>query len=147
MNNLITINHNLQPSKSVAAQLTDNIVSIVTEGNISPLEAMAKLKCLLTAFDDAEKIVKELAFEELSKYSEKSIEINGTKFEKCEVGTSYLYSDKLIDELETKLKERKELLKALKSQITQVDEESGEIITLYPATKKSTSSFKITLAK
>jgi hypothetical protein len=145
--NLIAINHDLQPSKLVAAQLTENILSDISQGNISILESMARLKCLATAVDDAEKIVKELAFEELNKHSEKSIEINGTKFEKCEVGTSYLYSDKLIDELETKLKERKELLKALKSPITQVDEESGETITLYPATKKSTSSFKITLAK
>jgi PDZ domain-containing secreted protein len=108
---------------------------------------MAKLKCLLTAFEDAEKKVKELAFEELNKHSEKILEINGTKFEKCEVGTSYLYSDALIDELEVKLKERKELLKALKSPITQVNEDTGETITLYPATKKSTSSFKITLPK
>jgi hypothetical protein len=145
--NLITIKHNLQPSKKMAAQLTENIVSIVTEGNINPLEAMAKLKCLLTAFEDAEKKVREIAFEELNKYSEKSIEINGTKFEKCEVGVSYLFNDPELEEMERKVKERKELLKALKEPITQVNEETGSVTTLYPATKKSTSSFKITLAK
>ena len=147
MSTLITINHNLQPSKSVAAQLTENIVSIVTEGNISPLDAMAKMKCLITAFEDAEKKVKEIAFEELNKYSEKSIEINGTKFEKCEVGVSYLFNDPELEEMERKVKERKELLKALKEPITKVNEDTGVVTTLYPATKKSTSSFKITLAK
>jgi len=145
--NLITINHNLQPSKSVAAQLKEAILSDINQGNISTLEAMARLKCLTDAVEEATKIVKETAFEELNKYSEKSIEINGTKFEKCEVGVSYLFNDPELEEMERKLKERKELLKALKSPITQVNEDTGETITLYPATKKSTSSFKITLAK
>lgn len=144
---LITINNELQPSKLVAAQLTENIVSIVTQGNVNPLDAMAKLKCLLTAFEDAEKQVKELAFEELNKHSEKVLEINGVKFEKCEVGTSYLFSDPELEEMERKVKERKELLKALKEPITQVNEETGAVNTLYPATKKSTSSFKVTLPK
>ena len=49
--------------------------------------------------------------------------------------------------MERKVKERKELLKALKAPITQVNEETGVVTTLYPAVKKSTSSFKITLAK
>ena len=127
--------------------MSEQIVSFVLDGNINRLEAMAKLKCMSTAFEDAEKIVKQLAFEELNKHSEKVLEINGVKFEKCEVGTSYLYSDALIDELELKLKERKELLKALKSPIEQVDPNTGETTTLYPATRKSTSSFKITLPK
>lgn len=144
---LITINNELQPSKSVAANLTEQIVAYVTNGNVNPLDAMSKIKCLSTAFEDAEKIVKELAFEELNKHSEKVLEINGVKFEKCEVGTSYLFSDTELEELERKVKERKELLKALKEPITQVNEETGVVTTLYPATKKSTSSFKVTLPK
>jgi hypothetical protein len=147
MSTLITINHNLQPSKGMAAQLKDAILSDINQGNISTLEAMARLKCLTDAVEEATKIVKESAFEELNKYSEKSIEINGTKFEKCEVGVSYLFNDPELEEMERKVKERKELLKALKEPITQVNEDTGETTILYPATKKSTSSFKITLAK
>ena len=137
----------VQPTKELAAKLGEQFSSFVIEGNASKLEAMAQTKFYQQALEIAEANLKESVLEELNKYSEKSIEIQGTKFEKAEVGTKWLFNDELLTQLEQQVKDRKELLKALKKPITEVNEDSGEVKTIYPATKTSTSSFKITLAK
>lgn len=51
--------------------------------------------------------------------------------------TTYDYSnDKVWVSLNKKLKERENLLKAIKGHMTEVDEETGEVRTIYPPSKK-----------
>jgi len=81
----------------------------------------------------------------------------GTKFSLAETGTKYSFDgcgdpewdslDKEIAPLLLKKKEREEFLKKLKSPLDVLDKTSGEIITIHPPVKTSTSSFKKELLK
>jgi hypothetical protein len=151
MSDLLNLSE-IQPTKTAAAILANNIVSIVTNGNVSPLDAMAKTKCLLIALEEAESQIKPLALEELNRSPEKSIEFKGAKFEKCEIGGKWNYdncNDAVYIGLKEKLAEREKFLKAIPtSGFETVDTATGEVIILYPPTKiGSVSTFKTTLGK
>lgn len=89
---------------------------------------------------------------------EKILTPRGVKFECAETGTSYDFSkcnDPVLLNLEEKakeatekLKERKEFLKVVPSTgLLVTDEGSGETNTIYPPSKSSKSSFKVSLPK
>lgn len=80
----------------------------------------------------------------------------GVKFEAAETGTAYDFSqcnDASLLQLEQeaaaaadKLKERKEFLKKLPGAgIEVLDKETGEVASIYPPSKSSNSSYKITM--
>lgn len=91
--------------------------------------------------------------EELTKFNGKQ-EVNGVKIELAEVGTKYDYSadpewttlEEQIKPLREKQKNIEEKLKKIPTGKMLTDEETGEVIGVGPA-KKSTSSYKVTLAK
>ena len=96
--------------------------------------------------------------EEVEKYGKEFKTSSGAKIELAEVGTKYDFSqcgdvvlqrwENSLSELEEKIKARKDLLKSVPSEgLTQVDMETGETFTVYPPSKSSTSSVKITLSK
>ena len=151
MSQLITINSELKPTKGTATILADNLLAIVSEGNANPLDALAKLKCLALAFEQAEKKIKELALEELEKHGGKSIEINGTKFTKIESGVKYDYSNnqlwqKLNEVSDAANAERKALedkLKKIEYGHSIVNEATGEVIAA--PIKTSTTTLKVEL--
>ena len=80
----------------------------------------------------------------------------GVKFENAETGTSYDFTncgDPILTELETqvaeiteKLKQRKEFLKTVDGKGLQFLH-GDELVTVYPPTKTSKSSFKVSLPK
>lgn len=78
--------------------------------------------------------------------------INGAKLEARETGTKYDYSgdpvwrqlNATLAECQQYIKDREAFLKALKKPITEVDDD-GEIITVNPPVKTSTTSLVITL--
>jgi hypothetical protein len=82
----------------------------------------------------------------------------GVIFEAAETGTSYDFSkceDPMLIDLEVqkveadeRLKARKEFLKTVPIEgLTVVDEESGETSKVYPPSKSSNSSYKVSLPK
>ncbi len=82
----------------------------------------------------------------------------GVKFECAETGSSYDFSkcgDPVLADLEQKAKEAADALKARKeflktvptSGLTVTDTETGETSTIFPPTKTSKSSYKVTLPK
>jgi len=152
MNNLIEIKTNIQPSKALAAEMTSQIVSLVTDGNINPLEAYSKATCMATAFENAKEQLKPIAFEYLNSNPEKVIELYGSKFTKTEVGGKWNYDncqDPIYVELKEKLAERERFLKGLPiSGFDWVNTETGETIKLFPPTKiGAVSTFKTELGK
>lgn len=56
--------------------------------------------------------------------------------------TRYEYNDHIIDELKTKIKEREAFLKSLKTKVTIVDDETGEVDEAFPAIKRVTETIK-----
>lgn len=147
---------NLMPStKDEVKRFSDKLIQEVTEGEINPLQLKVMLKALSTALDETEKKLKDMYMSEVDKYSDKTLELYGAKIEKAELGTRYNFSNcndpelsalearkKMIDE---EIKDRQTFLKAVKNSATIVVESTGEVVTVYPPVKESTTGIKVTL--
>jgi hypothetical protein len=129
----------------------------VINGNINPLEVMARVKAVeatIKAVLDMPEI-KDEARAEAEKYGEKSFDFKNFRVEQAEVGVSYDYSGcgcPIYNRLEAEFKTAKKLLsdretelKALKNPQTVVDDITGEVATINPPLKRSTSGLKFTL--
>ena len=95
--------------------------------------------------------------DEISKNG-KQIETQSAKLELAETGVKYNFdncADALCQQLEQQLqsveadlKDRKEFLKTVPlSGLSIINEQTGEVSTIYPPSKQSTSTYKITLKK
>lgn len=93
--------------------------------------------------------------EEAGKYPKGYASPLGTKIELAETGIDYDYSncgDPVIaellsqqEELKIKIKERQDFLKTVPISGLDTVLDGGEVVKLYPPSKKSTSSFKVTI--
>jgi hypothetical protein len=134
---------------------SDNIIESVKNGEASPLETLVLLKALEKASERIMKEIRENVITAAEKYPERTFEFAGASLEKGEVGVKYDYSvcgdpvyeqrQSIMDAAKTLLDERTAFLRALKQPITIVDEGSGEVITIRPPEKKSTTSVKVTI--
>jgi hypothetical protein len=88
----------------------------------------------------------------------KQIETQSAKLELAETGVKYnfdncgdaLYQqlEQQLQSIEADLKDRKEFLKTVPlSGLSIINEQTGEVSTIYPPSKQSTSTYKITLKK
>lgn len=132
---------------------TSEIIELVEGGSIDPLLIKIWMKEITEALETIKPIADSAALSEAEKYGQKSFEKNGYRFELSEFGTKYDYSGTghpkwnqlsfKAKEINNELKGVEETLKSLKSSITLVDDDSGEIVTVYPPAKKSTSGIKL----
>lgn len=155
--NELTVNK-IPASKEEQAVLSSAIISSVLEGEIDPIKAVIQAKSLvesLTLFLK-DKGVNDLVLREIEKYGKQTSK-DGATISIKEVGSKWDYSecgDPIYNrlsaqkaEIEEKLKEREALLKATKEQRTEVDEETGEVYTVNPPSKSSTTSYSIIFQK
>jgi membrane-anchored protein YejM (alkaline phosphatase superfamily) len=95
--------------------------------------------------------------EEISKNG-KQLETNSAKIELAETGIKYSFDNcgdviyeqlnQQLESIEQQLKDRKEFLKTVSvSGLSIINEQTGEVSTIYPPSKQSTSTYKITLKK
>lgn len=134
---------------------SDNVIESVHNGEANPLEVLIILKAFEKAQERIIKEIRENFVNEASKYPESSFEFMGAKIEKAELGTKYDYSVcndpvhaqrlSIVESASEQLKERETFLKTLKQPITIVDESSGEIVTIQPPLKKSTTGLKVSI--
>lgn len=146
-------------TKSGQQDLCEKILQQVENGEINPLYAAAVVKGLIESLTNALKDSR--MFDGVQKESEKfgkeKIICQGATFQICETGVKYdfdacgdpVYNElaKQKAELDEKLKERTAFLKTIKQPITLVDDNTGEVVSIYAPVKASTTSFKITFAK
>lgn len=105
---------------------------------------------------EGDKELKQMVRDEVAKWNGKYTTPRGVKFENAETGTKYNYSicndqSLLLLEIDAKaaaekLKERQEFLKKLPVEGVEIRQED-ELVRIYPPSKSSTSSYKITLPK
>lgn len=105
---------------------------------------------------EGDKELKQMVREEIAKWNGKYTSTRGVKFENAEVGTKYNYTlcnDPVLLQLEgdakaaaDRLKERQEFLRKLPTEGIEIRNDD-ELVTIYPPSKSSTSSYKITLPK
>lgn len=145
----------LSVSKSGVDMFCRQLISSVQNGEVNALELKAFLKTMELIIDRVDKETKENQVTEAMRYSEKKFSAYGCEIEQCEVSTRYDYSTcgdpiynqrvKIAEEAKSQLDDRAAFLKALKEPLTIVDDESGEVATVRPPVKKSTSGLRITL--
>lgn len=152
--NELTVNK-IPASKEEQAVLSSAMINSVLDGEIDPIKAVVQAKSLvetLTLFLK-DKGVNDLVILEVEKYGKQTSK-DGATIAIKEVGSKWDYSecgDPIYNrlssqkaEIEEKLKERETLLKYTREPRTEVDEETGEVYTVNPPSKSSTTSYAIT---
>jgi predicted RNA-binding Zn-ribbon protein involved in translation (DUF1610 family) len=152
---------------SVTAGMTKTQIKIVAESSINELLNNGRILEAAEALTVMENFIKEVRSskeftdyvrEEVSKNGKTITNSSGAKIELAETGVKYDFTncgDIILQELnhaaeviETHIAERKDFLKTCTIKgTTLLHEETGEAYTVYPPTKTSNSSYKITLRK
>lgn len=147
------------PTQASVKEASDMIIDLVKEGVIDPLQLVVKLKGLTEVFENVRKNVTDDVLQELSKYTKDELATSlGAKLEKMEGGVKYDYSvcndpawqtyNQKMESAKASMGEREAFLKALKHPMAIADESTGgEMVTVNPPIRKSTSTFKIILSK
>lgn len=153
MNNIINVSE-LFPSKASLAGIVTNLTMKVMDGEEDPIKQGANLDFIIKACTNAKDVLKPFIIEELEKDKTRT-EYHGYKIEVSEAGVTYDYSNcndriyadliKESEELKERIKAREVFLKSIKNSETLLDEESGEVIKIYPPVRKSTTTPKFTL--
>lgn len=142
------------------AEMVANAKEVVLSGNIDPLTAYINIQKMAKAIEEygKDKDIRRVTLEALELYGKKTVTKGDAKLEISEVGTRYDFNvtnDSKIAELyalkkalDADIKEREAYLKALPSSGVQViDPDTGEVATIYPPNKTSTTWIRTTFAK
>lgn len=158
MNNLNKI---LEMAPTTAGEIKDVCLFAVDElnesdGEISALEQSIKAKALMKSLESYLEQIGPKALEEAEKIAsskEKSFTLFGATITVAELGTKYLYDrtmDPKLPELDEAAKvakaaldARQKFLKNLDGAFDYVDEESGEVVKIFPARKESKTGLKV----
>lgn len=142
----------------ISASSKSLVDTVLETGNVIEVaEAISGMEQFLKEVKGDERFVSYLR-EEVAKFGKVATRPSGTKIELAETGTKYDYSktddfilpdlQKQADELAEKIKARQDFLKAIPVEgMELLNESSGEMVRVYPPSKTSTSSYKVTLAK
>lgn len=155
-----------QISKTNAKLFHDQVKERVKESGEGLLQYMEfikfveKLQKIIAGdqYTPGDSEIKDMIRTEIAKYGKEFTTPRGAKFELAETGTKYDYSqcnDPELAELDAELESLKEKIKAKQDFLKTVpakgldilNEESGEVTKVYPPSKSSTSSFKVSLPK
>jgi len=133
---------------------SDGIIQAVQGGEINPLAVLVQLKAMEQATERIRKEIRPNMLIEIDKYPD-TFEYLGNKITKAEHGMKYDFSNCGDPEWEqyehdrlsaaNSLKDREAFLKSLKEPIDIIDRRTGEVVTITPPTKKSTSGINISI--
>jgi hypothetical protein len=122
-------------------------------GQIIASDLLRFQKAMEKVFEKIKPTLIENALNEISKF-EKNAVIKGSEFSIVEAGVKYDYSECndieynsltiQIEALKSTLKERETFLKAIKAPMQMIDATSGEVYTIYPPKKTSSTTLKVT---
>lgn len=133
------------------------LLNDIDEGHMHPLQVAAQFKFIEDVITNVKEELRQRVVAEQDKYGKEKMTYHGATFDIKEAGVKYDYShcDDMIwndlkqqlDALNEKMKEREAFLKTLKERFTYIDESTGEIVTLYPPQKKSTTTYQVSWNK
>lgn len=146
----------LGPSTSTHIDVfSDGVIESVKSGNVNPLTVLIQLRAMDKASERILKEIDQYIMNEADKYPGKSFEFMGNQITKAEHGTKYDYSvcaDPVLNDLlaeqekiAAKVKARQERLKSQTTPETIIDPNTGEVVTIYPPTKKSKSGLNVSI--
>ena len=144
-------------NKEIIKETSLALLNDIDEGHMHPLQVAAQFKFIEDVITNVKEELRQRVISEQSKYGKDAMTYHGATFDIKEAGVKYDYSQcddtiwndlkQQLDALNDKMKEREAFLKTLKERFTYIDESTGEIITLYPPQKKSTTTYSITWKK
>lgn len=130
------------------------IEEVQNEGNVSALTAYLFSHVLITKLSELKDLAKEAAITQAERYGKRSnlldlsIEIKeaGTKYDYTNCGNqTWIKLSEQIQMLQSQQKSVEKTLKTITSPMTVVDDNTGEITTLYPPVKTSSSTITVKL--
>ena len=156
-------------TKSERVSFAKNVLENVIEGGVSPLLILKYIKCmeqiitLLTeASEDKNKDTADMvqkfksALIDEARNNGNSFSLFGVSFKQKEAGAKYDYSVcndtvytsliEKVNKIKEEQKERENYLKNIPSKGIEIVSEDGEVITLYPPSKSSTSIVEVKLS-
>jgi hypothetical protein len=120
-----------QLSKQSLGEWSTEMVKLIEDGELNPLEAHAKAKAIVAALTDVIKRTEDLAQDEAAKYGAKTFDAFGASVTLKDGAVTPNYSeDAVYVEIQSKLKAREEILKlAFKSKDVEItDTTTGEVV-------------------
>lgn len=136
-----------------------NLVAKVVGGDADPISVFSTIKAMvecLSIFLKSKEVV-DATINACEKYGKSGANYNGANLCVAEVGVKYNYStcndsewnelSKQKADLEAKLKARETFLRGIHGKQTILNEETGEVSTIYPPTKTSSTTVKVTFGK
>lgn len=141
------------PSKALAVALGTVVHELMDEGLVTASEVAVRLKFFDTFIGAVKgEELTELVREEVMQHGREHV-VKGARLELAEAGVRYDYSkdytwDEIFEQendLATQRKEREKMLRSLTTPIEEVVKDTGEVRTVNPPVKFSTSTFKVTL--
>ena len=135
--------------ETFAHQLEQGLV----KGDIIPTDLLRFQKAMEKVFEKIKPILIESAIVEVEHY-EKNPVIKGAEYSIIEAGVKYDYSgcndleynmlNIQLECLKSTIKDRETFLKAIKAPMQMIDETSGEVYTINPPKKSSSTTLKVT---
>jgi hypothetical protein len=146
----------LMPSTaSEVAKFSKGIIESVKEGRANPIKVLVMLRALEAVSELVRDEIGENISREADNYSEKKFDAFGALVTKEDVGVKYRYEtskdvewERLNTDFETikrQKSERETFLKALKTPMTVVDPDSGEVTEIRPPFKTGKPGLKVFL--
>lgn len=136
-----------------------NLVAKVVDGEADPISVFSTVKALVESLNIflKDKGVVETTVAAVEKYGKTGALYNGANLCIAEVGVKYDFStcndpewnelSAQRAELDAKIKARETFLRAVPGQQTILNEETGEVSTIYAPAKSSSTSIKVTFAR
>jgi len=145
-------------SKTLAQQFAAQIIEQVEDGGRETLNALAQLEFFSQVIETAKSKIREIATDELDLYGNEAktgVTKYGVTFKLKESGVRYNYTQTpkfneikaKEDEIAEQRKALEDQLKILKAPTTMIEQETGEMIDLFPAIKTSKTTCEISLSK
>lgn len=145
-------------TKTLVKETAQSLINEAQDGNVDTLSALAHLEFMSQVIEMAKDELRQRAVNELDAYgAEAKIGVvkHGVTFKHKEAGVRYSYDNTPAwaevrlreDAVVAERKELEERLKILKSKQTILDENTGELIELYPPIKTSKTTVEISLSK
>lgn len=140
--------HAIDVSRFSIGNAVISLVENIKAGNINPLDAYTRMKALEKFIEDSKDQIRLWVIDEAMKYPKGTFEYNGCELNIQETGTRYDYAgtgDPEYLRLKEAIKKREAFLKAVSKPETITDHETGEIVTINPPIKTSTTSVAVTI--
>lgn len=148
------------PTKETQQQYAASLIALVEEGEVSPLEMAVKVKAVQDTFKQVSdsKVLKDAVYNESLKYAKgEKMAYAGAVVTVREGGVKYDFSvcgdpeweelDRQMTELKARIAEREQWLKGNTKPVTVLDEETGEVATIYPPARTSTTTYAVSFPK